>query len=126
LRDRIDLIVEVPAVSSGLLAGGTPGEPSAAVRGRVEAARTIQTEPQRRGGARVNADLDGRGLTRWCTPDAAGTRLLRAAADGLVLSPRAYDRVLKVSRTIADLAAADQVRDDHVAEALQYRVDILP
>jgi magnesium chelatase family protein len=125
LRDRIDLIVEVPAVSSGSLAGATPGEPSDAVRRRVEAARAVQAERQRLGAARVNADLDGRSLTRWCTPDRAGTRLLQAAADRLTLSPRAYDRVLKVSRTIADLASSGPVRDDHVAEALQYRVDIL-
>ena len=126
LRDRIDLIVEVPAVSSGSLASTAPGEPSAAVRGRVEAARAIQSERQRQGGTRVNADLDGRGLTRWCALDPGGARLLQAAADRLMLSARAYDRVLKVARTIADLDAADRVLEDHVAEALQYRVDILP
>ena len=126
LRDRIDLIVEVPAASSGSLAGAAAGEPSAAVRGRVEAARAIQSERQRQGGTRVNADLDGRGLTRWCALDSTGARLLQAAADRLMLSLRAYDRVLKVARTIADLDAADRVLEDHVAEALQYRVDILP
>ena len=125
LRDRIDLIVEVPAVSSGSLASAAAGEPSAVVRRRVEAARAIQSDRLRVGAARVNADLDGRGLTHWCTPDAAGARLLHAAAERLALSPRAYDRVLKVSRTIADLAAAEQVREEHVAEAIQYRVDIL-
>ena len=126
LRDRIDLIVDVPAVSSGALAAVGPGEPSAAVRARVEAARAVQAERHSRGASRVNADLDGRGLSRWCALGTAGAHLLAAAAERLALSPRAYDRVLKVARTIADLAASERVAEEHVAEAIQYRVDVLP
>ncbi len=126
LRDRIDLIVEVPAVSSGALAAAAPGEPSGSVRARVEAARAIQADRHSRGGTRVNADLDGRGLARWCALGSAGAGLLAAAAERLALSPRSYDRVLKVARTIADLAASERVGEEHVAEAIQYRGDILP
>ena len=96
------------------------------MRARVESARAIQAERHGRGAARVNADLDGRGLARWCALDAAASGVLAAAAERLALSPRAYDRVLKVARTIADLAAVAQVGENHVAEAIQYRVDILP
>ncbi len=126
LRDRIDLIVDVPAVPAGPLAATAAGEPSGSVRTRVEAARAVQAERHARGAARVNADLDGPALARWCALDAAGSRLLASAADRLALSPRAYDRVLKVARTIADLAADEYVRGEHLAEAIQYRVDILP
>jgi magnesium chelatase family protein len=126
LRDRIDLIADVPAVSSGALAVADAGEPSAHVRARVEAARAIQADRHHRGAARVNADLDGRGLARWCALELPGAALLSAAAERLALSPRAYDRVIKVARTIADLAAADRIREEHVAEAIQYRVDVLP
>jgi magnesium chelatase family protein len=92
----------------------------------VESARAVQAERHGQGAARVNADLDGRGVARWCGLDLTGARLLAAAAERLALSPRAYDRVLKVSRTIADLAAADRIGEHHVAEAIQYRVDVLP
>jgi magnesium chelatase family protein len=126
LRDRIDLIVDVPAVSSGALAAAASGESSACVRARVESARAVQAARHGQGAARVNADLDGRGLARWCALDSTGAGLLAAAAERLALSPRAYDRVLKVSRTIADLAAADRIGELHVAEAIQYRVDVLP
>jgi magnesium chelatase family protein len=126
LRDRIDLIVDVPAVSSGALATAASGESSADVRARVEGARAVQAERHRRGAARVNSDLDGRALARWCALDVPGAALLAAAAERLALSPRAYDRVLKVARTIADLAATEQIGEDHVAEAIQYRVDVLP
>ena len=126
LRDRIDLIVDVPAVPSGALASVAPGEPSSGVRARVEAARAVQAHRHSRGATRVNADLDGRGLARWCALGTAGAGLLAAAAERLALSPRAYDRVLKVARTIADLAAIERIGEEHIAEAIQYRVDILP
>jgi magnesium chelatase family protein len=116
----------VPAVSSGALASVAPGEPSAGVRARVQAARAVQAHRYSRSATRVNADLDGRGLARWCALGTAGAGLLAAAAERLALSPRAYDRVLKVARTIADLAASERVGEEHLAEAIQYRVDILP
>jgi magnesium chelatase family protein len=124
LRDRIDLIVEVPAVSSAALAAAGPGEDSATVRARVESARQQQAMRYQHG-ARVNADLEGRALARHCALDSGGTRLLAAAADRLALSPRAYNRVLKVARTIADLAASAGIEEAHVAESIHYRLDVL-
>ena len=108
LRDRIDLIVDVAAVPVHAITDAAPGESSALVRDRVAAARAAQrTRP-------------ATALTR--KPDAKGRALLRAAIDRLGLSARGYDRVLKVARTIADLAASESVKADHVAEALQYRL----
>jgi magnesium chelatase family protein len=116
LLDRIDLTVQVDRVPPVELAGLEGGEPSAAVRARVAAARAIQRE---RGA--VNARLPAGGLVAACHPDAAAARVLATAADRLALSARAYHRTLRVARTIADLAADADVTEDHVAEALGFR-----
>jgi magnesium chelatase family protein len=122
LRDRLDLIVEVPAVPISAMADGTSGEASSAVRERVRRARARQHDRYSGSGPRTNAGLHGQGLTTFCRPDAAGRTLLRRAAERLGLSARGYDRVLRVSRTIADLAGSGGVRAEHVGEALQYRL----
>ena len=121
LRDRIDLAVGVAALPAADLTGDASGEPSAAIRARVEAARTRQHARAPDTGAAVNARLGPRVLRRVCALDGAGRRLLVTAAEKFDLSARAYDRVLRVSRTIADLAGADRVTSEHVGEALQFR-----
>jgi magnesium chelatase family protein len=121
LRDRIDLIVDVQPVAIGDMTSEAQGETSAAVRERVLAARACQAARGTRG-ARVNAQLHGKLLDRICTLDAAGRRLLERSAEKLHLSARGFHRVLKVARTIADLAAAERIAPEHLAEALQYRM----
>lgn len=98
-----------------------PAEGSAAVAMRVAAARRIQTERSGESGARTNAQLDGDALEQFATPDEAGRALLMQAAEAMRLSARGYTRMLRVARTIADLADAPQVGRIHVAEALSYR-----
>ncbi len=122
LLDRIDIHLAVPGVSYGDLAGGVPGEASAAVRARVESARARQ-RARLRGlpGVRTNAQMSAREVRRWCRSEAAADALLREAVARLGLSARAYHRVLKIARSIADLAGADDVGAEHVAEAIQYR-----
>ena len=122
LRDRIDLIVDVPAVPLSALTAAPTGESSAIVRERVVEARARQAARFEDTPVRVNAALHGRALRRHCALDAKGSRLLETAIRRLALSARGYDRVLKVARTIADLADADQIDATHLAEALQYRM----
>jgi magnesium chelatase family protein len=122
LRDRLDLIVEVPAVHVNAITDAAGGEPSAAVRERVHAARAIQQARYGPDGPRTNAAVRGGLIVTSCRPDPSGRALLRKAIERLSLSARGYDRVLKVGRTIADLAGSPGVTVDHVAEALQYRL----
>ena len=121
LLDRIDLHVEVPGVSAADLTLPPPVEGSAEVAARVAAARQIQSDRYNGHGPRTNAEADGELLDRVATPDDPGRKLLADAAAAMRLSARGFHRVLRVARTIADLAGAEQVSRIHVAEALSYR-----
>jgi len=117
LLDRIDLQIEVPDVPEGDLTRGARGESSDVIRKRVAAARGRQIERQ----GRSNAVLSTREVDCHCAPDAQGASVLKQAISRFGLSARAYHRVLKVARTIADLAAVPTLTTNHVAEAIQYR-----
>ncbi len=122
LRDRLDLTVDVPALPLDALSATDVGESSAAVRGRVVAARVRQAERHLGDGILTNSELTPPLLARYCATDRAALRVLNAAIARLSLSARGFDRVRKVARTIADLEGHDQVRGDHIAEALQFRM----
>ncbi len=117
LLDRIDIHIEVPAVLPQDLARVSSGESSSVVRERVAQARAAMITRQ----GKDNARLAPREIDRHCAPDARGATLLAQAISRLGLSARAYHRILKVARTIADLARAQCVSDAHVAEAIKYR-----
>ena len=121
LLDRIDIHLEVPRVEYEKLAAKRAGEPSAAIRARVEGARSRQATRFAGTGLLTNADMGPGELERHATLEAGGEGLMRAAVRQLQLSARSYHRVLKLARTIADLAGAEGVAAEHVAEALQYR-----
>ena len=124
LLDRIDLSVRVPAVPFKALSEPARGEPSAPVRARVAAARAVQRERNRRPrGSPLNADLQGRDLSRHCALDPAGLRILDAASRRFRLSARSCHRLMKVARTIADLDGEDRIAVEHVAEAVQFRLE---
>ena len=122
LLDRIDIHIEVPRVEYEKLSDERMGEPSALIRERVEAARERQRE-RFAGSERLlcNGDMGPAEIREICLLDDAGKGLLRAAMQQLHLSARAYHRVLKLARTIADLAGAERIETPHLAEAIQYR-----
>ncbi|MCX7868835.1 MAG: YifB family Mg chelatase-like AAA ATPase, partial [Terrimicrobiaceae bacterium] len=122
LLDRIDIHIEAPAVEFQHLGAEAGGEPSAAMRERVVAAREVQRRrfpPSSR--CRANAEMSGPALRRHCALDSECAGLLKHAMDDLRLSARAYDRILKVARTIADLAGAERIAPAHLLEAIGFR-----
>jgi magnesium chelatase family protein len=121
LLDRIDIHIEAPALSLAELRSDRPGESSAAMRGRVEAARGRQQARFAGTGIAANARMTQAHLQQHCPLDTALGDLLQQAMEQLHLSARAYDRIRKVARTIADLAGAERVAAPHLLEAIQYR-----
>lgn len=121
LMDRIDIQMEVPAVAYKDLVGTAVVEPSAVIRDRVSKARDVQTQRLARTKIHCNAQMASRHIRKWCQVDAQSARLLEMAVDQLGLSARAYNRVLKIARTIADLEGEQAIAAHHVSEAIQYR-----
>lgn len=121
LLDRIDLHVEVPRICHQELASPHDGESSEAVRQRVEQARSRQELRFKRCGIHANAQMQARHIRKHCEVDSAGEKLLAIVTDKLGLSARTYSRILKVARTIADLADSEAIGEHHLAEAIQYR-----
>jgi len=121
LMDRIDIHVEVPGVPYRDLASQQDAPTSADIRERMNRARAIQSERLRRTKIHCNAQMTNRQIRRHCTVDRDSHRLLEAAIDKLGLSARAYNRILRIGRTIADLERAEKVDANHISEAIQYR-----
>ncbi|MCY3723186.1 MAG: YifB family Mg chelatase-like AAA ATPase [Candidatus Poribacteria bacterium] len=121
LLDRIDIQVEVPAVKYAELANETTGEPSAHVQERVEKARQIQQQRFADTTIHANASMESKQIREYCKIDSQAQELLRVAINQLGLSARAYDRILKVARTIADLERNPHIEAVHISEAIQYR-----
>ena len=122
LLDRIDLHVEVTPVAFSELSSSKSQEKSSSIRDRVIKAREVQAERYKNHpGIYCNAQMSSKMLKEICVIDKVGQNLLKAAMEKLNLSARAYDRILKVARTIADLSQSDDIKPEHLAEAIQYR-----
>ena len=121
LLDRIDIHIEVPPVEYDELTAKGGEEPSAAVRARVDRARAVQTERFRGLATKCNAKIEPAQFDEICAMDDRANRMLKAAFDRMALTARAYDRIMKVARTIADLDGSEIIRAEHVSEAIQYR-----
>lgn len=121
LLDRIDLMIEVDGVEYSELRGGGDGESSAAVKERVERARAIQRGRFEGRDISTNSQMNARDIAKWCAVDENGERILKKAFDKMGLTARATTRILKVARTIADLAGEKDIMPVHLAEAIQYR-----
>ena len=122
LLDRIDIHIEVPSVGFEDLTTLERGESSAAIRSRVERARRLQQERFREvPGVHCNAEMGTKELNRYCVLTNDALNMLRVAMEDLNLSARAYDRILKVARTLADLSESENIGVEHLAEAINYR-----
>ena len=121
ILDRIDIQISVPRVEFEKLHSNSLGEPSQSVQERVDQARSIQLERLSGSGRTTNGDMTPRDIRQYCRLDRESEKLMRGALQQLGLSARAYHRVLKLSRTIADLAVEKDIRSVHLAEALQYQ-----
>ncbi len=121
LLDRIDIVVEVPAVEFEHLRKRAEAEPSASVKARVDAARNRQHQRFGEDGNMCNARMDPDEMRKYCTLDEESAELMKQAFDVMGLTARSYDRILKVARTIADLEGSEDILSHHIAEAIQYR-----
>ncbi|HTG00751.1 MAG TPA: YifB family Mg chelatase-like AAA ATPase [Nitrospirota bacterium] len=121
LLDRIDIHIEVPAIKFNEISSDAPAESSAAIRGRVTSARAIQYERFRSDGIYANAHMKPRHIRKYCKIDENSLHLMETAMSRLGLSARAYNRILKVARTIADIEGNERIESHHIAEAIQYR-----
>ncbi len=121
MLDRIDIHVEVPRIPYEKLAGDGQGETSEQIRSRVEAARTVQRERFQGTSLTCNADMGPADVRAHCPVEGPAQSILKAAVSQMHLSARAYHRILKVARTIADLENSPEISPAHVAEAVQYR-----
>ena len=121
MLDRIDIHIEVPPVDFEKLSAKTPGECSADIKKRVNAARKIQQERLKGTGISCNAKMDSAMTKKFCNPTPEAMKMLEKVFDKLDLSARAYDKVLRVSRTIADLEGSENIEASHIAQAVQFR-----
>ncbi len=121
LLDRIDIHIQVPSVEYKELSSEAGGETSAAIRERVEKARQVQLDRFKNSKTFFNARMNTKQLRQYCPLDDASKQIMALAIDKMGLSARAHDRILKVSRTIADLDGMESLTAEHVAEAIQYR-----
>jgi len=121
LLDRIDIHIEVPAARYQELTSDVPAESSAQIKERVNKAREIQRERFKDEGIMCNAQMSHKQVRKFCVLGKEENELLKMAMTELNLSARAYDKILKVSRTISDLAALEQIKTEHLSEAIQYR-----
>ncbi|MDH5186584.1 MAG: YifB family Mg chelatase-like AAA ATPase, partial [candidate division WOR-3 bacterium] len=125
LLDRIDIHIEVPALKYDELARKEPGEPSATIRERVNKTRQVQLERfkamKRKKPIFCNGQMESKEIKKFCEISEECAKLLKTAIDRLGLSARAYDRIIKVSRTIADLEGVENIKPSHISEAIQYR-----